>query len=252
MSRVIAVLVLALAISAIAHGQETPPNTAPLNTAETLPALVQPDAATSAAEAQPYSTVGAPYIAQLEQVPSRRRLSAFNGTSVVSAPAVNTNAVLTLRDPETGAAFPIPRIENGARVNIGDRMYTIELPAKTENQIALEKGLRQEIISDVDFANAPFAEAVDMLSQEGQVNIVIAVQMDLPVISLKLRSIPLYDAIRYLTEVSELTFRIDDHAVVITEKLPSPTPGRTMGYYVPPGSTSSPGFLPPSGPPSQR
>jgi hypothetical protein len=98
---------------------------------------------------------------------------------------------------------------------------------KTREQLDLEKKLRQTIIPDLVLEEAGIMEAVELLSAQGEVNIVVTdvVQKSGFSITLRLRNIPLYDAIRYVAEVADVGFRIDDHAVVITdEAVPPPLP----------------------------
>ncbi len=141
-----------------------------------------------------------------------------------------------LRNVETGATYgPFP-LKQGVNIAIGDEAYQIEVvegfeevkELRTREQSALEGKLRRTILPEMRFEEAQLTEALDYLSREADVNIVIVdrVRKAAPRIDLRLRNVPLYDAIRYVTEVVGIYFRIDDHAVVITDRPTSSRVGR--------------------------
>jgi len=141
-----------------------------------------------------------------------------------------TGYVITLRDAVTGAVH-VFEVREGASVTLGDKAYVIAsfrtsggrrvlAAKKTPEQIRLEHKLRSTILPELKFEDSDLGETADFLSREGDVNIIVAPtdlakDSDLK-ISLRLKNIPLYDAIRYVAEAVQLRFRVDDHAVVIT------------------------------------
>jgi len=137
---------------------------------------------------------------------------------------VRTAYKFKLMDPETGAMYgPFP-VESG-KITVGEKIYKIEViqyseeveeVPKTREQVQLEEKLRKVIVPEFSVEEANLKGVADFLSKEGDVNIVVVDYGEqLPSITLKLKNVPLYDIIRYVTEVADLTFRIDDHAVVI-------------------------------------
>ncbi|NQT81926.1 hypothetical protein HQ563_02820, partial [bacterium] len=99
----------------------------------------------------------------------------------------------------------------------------VEQSPKTHEQTALEGKLRRAVLPEMSFEEADVMEVLDYLSREGDVNIVLIERVGkqgLTLTQLRLKNIPLYDAIRYVTEVIGVYFRIDDHAVVITDVQP--------------------------------
>jgi hypothetical protein len=149
--------------------------------------------------------------------------------------------MFTLFDPEKGVRYgPFP-LQTGVPIAVGGAKYVLEVVGlgpppeeeRTAEQRDLENGLRKTIIPELVLEGAGIMEAVTVLSEQGEVNIVITdvVQKSGFSITLRLRNIPLYDAIRYVAEVADVGFRIDDHAVVITDEMPAP-----IGVPVPPRS----------------
>jgi len=132
---------------------------------------------------------------------------------------------IKLFDPETKAMHGPFEMRDGAMIRIGDRFYEVKVEelARTQQQIELEDKLRGTTLPHLSLEDAPLAEVADLLARSGGVNIVVVpdYQPEAPTITIDLRNIPLYDAIRYVTEVTDLTFRIDDHAVVIRKSIDS-------------------------------
>jgi len=155
------------------------------------------------------------------------------GTSVART-AVRTAYKFKIIDPDTGAVYgPFP-LEN-SQIRIGPNIYklqviqypeVVEQSPKTHEQTALEGKLRRTVMPEMTFEVASVTEVLDYLSREGDVNIVLLemVREANFTITMRLKNIPLYDAIRYVTEVIGVYFRIDDHAVVITDDRPRSAP----------------------------
>ncbi|MDP2898961.1 MAG: hypothetical protein Q8Q12_20680 [bacterium] len=140
--------------------------------------------------------------------------------------------MFTLFDPEKGVRYgPFP-LRTGGPIAVGGVEYHLEVVGlapppeeeRTREQLNLEERLRKTLIPDLFLEGSGIMDAVDLLSAQGEVNIVVTevVQKSGFNITLRLRNIPLYDAIRYVAEVADIGFRIDDHAVVITDEVPRP------------------------------
>jgi hypothetical protein len=82
----------------------------------------------------------------------------------------------------------------------------------------LIKTAKQLIIPEVLFRDNSFYDAIDFIRSKAKwLNIVVVPDeyIDEVEVNLELRNITLYDAIRYLVEVSHLDVRVDENAVVI-------------------------------------
>ena len=82
----------------------------------------------------------------------------------------------------------------------------------------LIKQAKELIIPEVMFRDTPFYDAIGYIRSKAKwLNIVVVPDeyMDEVAINLELRNITLFDAIRYLVEVSHLDVRVDENAVVI-------------------------------------
>lgn len=101
----------------------------------------------------------------------------------------------------------------GIRTALGDREAT-------------QRKVESVLVPVLEFRQADFAEVVERLQTQARaadpdgegVNIIAAVPADafVPPLTMSLRRVSLLEALRYITEVAGLRFRIDDHAVVIT------------------------------------
>ncbi len=164
---------------------------------------------------------------------SARELSSESApTGAVTGPVSAKPSIIKLRDQASGASYGPFEVSQGAQVRIGDKAYIIEVEqvGKSQAQIRLEEKLRTTV-PDLTFEGASIGEIVDYLSSIGELNIVVTNEVRERVaatITLRLKNIPLLDAIRYVTEVVDICFRVDDHAVVIT--MPETRPGVAPTY----------------------
>ena len=88
----------------------------------------------------------------------------------------------------------------------------------SDAQKHLIKQAKELIIPEVMFRDTPFYDAIGFIRSKAKwLNIVVVPDeyMDEVEVNLELRNISLYDAIRYLVEVSHLDVRVDANAVVI-------------------------------------
>ena len=88
----------------------------------------------------------------------------------------------------------------------------------SDAQKHLIKQAKELIIPEVMFRDTPFYDAVGYIRSKAKwLNIVVVSDeyIEEVEVSLELRNISLYDAIRYLVEVSHLDVRVDANAVVI-------------------------------------
>ena len=82
----------------------------------------------------------------------------------------------------------------------------------------LFKQAKELIIPEVMFRDTPFYDTIGYIRSKAKwLNIVVVPDeyIEEVEVSLELRNITLYDAIRYLVEVSHLDVRVDENAVVI-------------------------------------
>ncbi len=242
-----------LALWSLAHGQETGAGYGSSTTGvpETAEAVGAPGIAGSpiAVEAVPQPTPGevgpTPWMATTGAAPSDRRGTrtttatvavpgfppGFATTGMVSWSPVPAK-VIKLREASGDASYGPFRMQDGETITIAGKQYIVqaiggdEADRRTPEQIRLEEKLRGTPLPEVKFEGAPLMEVVDFLSSAGDVNIVVTqpVQSMNCSITLRLKNIPVYDAIRYVGEVADLWFRIDDHAVVITHEPPEAQP----------------------------
>jgi hypothetical protein len=82
----------------------------------------------------------------------------------------------------------------------------------------LIKQAKELKIAEINFRDTSFYDAIDFIRSKAKwLNIVVVPDeyIDEIEVNLELRNITLYDAIRYLVEVSHLDVRVDENAVVI-------------------------------------
>lgn len=248
MKRIVWMAALILAVSGVAYGQivEPPEGEATAAPAAELPPVVvgetapaEPTAAEPATEnpmigAMPGGrrssgrAMGMPEAAASPGAPRLRRrpgLGVMVGGPVAAA-EVRMGGQFQLLDLQTGATYGPFTLRDETRIRVDGKQYVMKLIGgkaggvkKTDEQIRLEEKLRRATVPDIAFEEAGLMEVVHYLSQQGDVNIVVTkpVQEEEVTITLRLSDVPLYDVIRYVTEVVGLWFRIDDHAVVITD-----------------------------------
>ena len=93
-----------------------------------------------------------------------------------------------------------------------------EKDRQSDAQKHLIKQAKELIIPEVMFRDTPFYDAIGYIRSKAKwLNIVVVPDeyINEVEVSLELRNITLYDAIRYLVEVSHLDVRVDENAVVI-------------------------------------
>lgn len=93
----------------------------------------------------------------------------------------------------------------------------------------LRNQLAKTRVAEVNFRNATPQDVVTtLLKQAKDVNCVWTVPADakLPAITLTLRDIPLTDALRYVTELTGLRYRVEPNAVVIYRPAPESVPAK--------------------------
>ena len=93
-----------------------------------------------------------------------------------------------------------------------------EKDRQSDAQKHLIKQAKELIIPEVMFRDTPFYDAIGYIRSKAKwLNIVVVPDeyIEEVEVSLELRNITLYDAIRYLVEVSHLDVRVDENAVVI-------------------------------------
>jgi hypothetical protein len=167
--------------------------------------------------------MGATAPAQTAAESAPRRAMAFGGYGATPVKPIKGGDQFRLRERRGSAATYGPfAMRDGEVIVVGDKSYTIELVEveKTPEQERLEAKLRNTNLQSADFQESRLMEVVDFLSREGDINIVLSnvVREEInPSVTMRLKDIPVYDVIRYVTEVCGLRFRIDDHAVFISE-----------------------------------
>lgn len=253
MRTTILLVLLSLATMAAAYGQVAEPSSAttlPVETDETQPAVPREPAVAEPTEPvsllPPAVTIRRRVrrdepqheVAMTEVPPPGRVITPVSPLGPAPQTLVPIAYKFTLLDIRRNAPYGPFTFKHEGRMTLGDAEYVIlieEAPdvkeiRKSPEQVTLENELRKTMIPDLSLQDADIMEAVELLAQMGDVNIVVTevVQQSDFSITLKLKNIPLYDAIRYVAEVADIGFRIDDHAVVITDKMP-PQPLLPMG-----------------------
>ena len=142
--------------------------------------------------------------------------------------AASAGDSIRLRDETTGAEYGPVIVANGSKIRVGESTLALTVVEQTEPQKALEKKMRAITIPELEFGDLSVKDAVASLRDHARkadpdkrgVNIVLGdpnLAFDGgPSLSLELRDISLYDALRYSCEAAGLSMRIDDNAVVIS------------------------------------
>jgi hypothetical protein len=108
----------------------------------------------------------------------------------------------------------------------------IQARRRQENPLAdLKHKLADIVIPEVNVREAAVADVIDSLQTEAQkrsadkapINIVWQAPEELKTakVTLILRSVPLTDVLKYVTEIAGLRYRVDAHAVVIYKPVPT-------------------------------
>ncbi|MCX7825991.1 MAG: hypothetical protein N2689_10585 [Verrucomicrobiae bacterium] len=118
--------------------------------------------------------------------------------------------------------------------NPGDQYGMLYLRQIQAGRAALEAPLKKMIVPSVDFRQATLADVVKFLSDisaelsadKRPVSFVLQVPPDFTPapVTLNLRQVPMLDVLRYCTSVAGLSFRIEQHAVVIYRAKPHAPP----------------------------
>lgn len=245
MRKTVLILLLSMATMTVAYGQvvELPPaTTSPVATDETQPAVPREPAVAEPIKpvslSPPEAAIGRrvlpdvpPYeVAMTQAAPARRAVTTKPSSGHAHQTPVPTAYKFTVVDVEKNARYGPFTFKHEGRITLGGAEYVLLVEEASEvgevkkspEQLSLENKLRKSVISDINLKDSSIMEAVDLLATMCDVNIVVTevVQKSDLSITLTLRYIPLYDAIRYVAEVADIGFRIDDHAVVITDKMP--------------------------------
>ncbi len=135
---------------------------------------------------------------------------------------------IKLRDEKTDAEYGPVKIDNGAKIKVGETTLVVTVIKQTVAQKALEQKLKKIVIPEMNFRQANVQNALAFLRgkareldpEKNGVNILSvfpagdsSAQLGL---TLELRNVSLYDALRYCCDASGITMRIDDNAVVLT------------------------------------
>lgn len=146
----------------------------------------------------------------------------------MSASAVVAGDSLMLRNEQTGAEYGPVDVVTGAEVKIGDATFVVTVKEQTAAQKKLEDKLKAIVIPHLDVEEASIEEAANFLRRHAEkaggdnsrVNILVVFpKADAgvrPRVTMELRNVSLYDAIRYCCEAAECRMRIDDNCVVVT------------------------------------
>lgn len=151
-------------------------------------------------------------------VPDDQTIS--KGPQPTPVPPVTPEPV-SVKTPEPGPTSPAVRIQQTTITDKGKR----PLQEKLNDIVIPQLDFRQANIVDVikyldhvsivyDKESAPGERGVHFILKLKHPG--IAAQADLPLLTLSLRNIVLMDAIKYITEVTGLKYRIEEDAVVIT------------------------------------
>jgi hypothetical protein len=135
---------------------------------------------------------------------------------------------IKLRDTKTGADYGPVKVANGETIKVGETTLAITVVEQTDAQKALERKLKKIVIPELSLRQAGVQDVVAFIRatakeldpEKGGVNILITLPVGdtsaQPTLTLELRNVPLYDALRYCCEAGGFRMRIDDNAVVLT------------------------------------
>ncbi|MFM9198090.1 MAG: hypothetical protein ACKOWG_20585 [Planctomycetia bacterium] len=139
--------------------------------------------------------------------------------------AASAGDSIRLRDEKTAAECGPVMVANSAKIRVGESTLALTVVEQTDAQKALEKKMRAIMIPTLEFGDLPVEDAAATLRDYARkadpdkrgVNIVVVNPVGHAAsLSLELRNISLYDALRYSCEAAGLSMRIDDNAVVIS------------------------------------
>jgi len=108
----------------------------------------------------------------------------------------------------------------------------IQLKQREQNSSGdLQRQLKETVIPELSVRDAPVSDVIELLRGQSQklsggkapINLVWEAPEDARTarVTLNLRKIPLADALKYVTEIAGLRYRVDPHAVVIYRPLPT-------------------------------
>ena len=159
-----------------------------------------------------------------------------------------------LREVAAGWESPVEKIDTGtATIDLPDEVTSAGSPA-------IEEKLSRIIIPRIEFNNARLVDVLGFLSQKSQeldtfesdparrgVNIVIdssgslqGRDMSQSLLTVRLASIPLADALKYVTQQVDMKYRVENFAVKVIPESVNPDAGLiARSFNVPPGFISS-------------
>jgi hypothetical protein len=119
------------------------------------------------------------------------------------------------RQPDQATAKQLLNEIQDKQRQISRKVLGVDLKGKLSNIIVPELDVHEA--NAVDVIEFLRAESKRLSVDKTEINFVWQVPPDqrLPKVSLNLRQIPLIDAIRYVTQLAKLSYRVETHAVVI-------------------------------------
>lgn len=135
-----------------------------------------------------------------------------------------------LKDDKTGTLYGPFEFKDGSKIVVGTTSFTLVKPKRTESTV--EKKMQEIKIPEIDFRQANIRDVVQFLQDasvqfdktdaaqgEKGVNMILNLQAtDAPLVTFNARAISLFEAIKIVTQVANLTYRIDGNVVMIEAK----------------------------------
>jgi hypothetical protein len=141
------------------------------------------------------------------------------------------NVEIALKDGKTPVRVDRVVLKQDDTPGSEKKSVSESLRVNSKEQLAIEKELKNVIIPEVVFREAPISDVIDFLTQASakKVNLILmgASDKNAPTITMSGRNMPLYDVLRLVCEITGSKLRIDDHAVVIVNG--KGTPPNTYG-----------------------
>ena len=170
---------------------------------------------------------------------SRKHDPKGEGVNFVLHSSLAKRVTLSLRNISLGGAVKYTAMLSGLQVRLdGDAIVLfsskqgelpvqnlIDLPSEPAQIEVMREKLKRIIVQDISFEEANITQVVGFLSDESRkldpkgegVNIVAAACKGAKPITIALRNVALFDALMYITTLSDTQFRIDSDAIVIQD-----------------------------------
>ena len=152
------------------------------------------------------------------------------GGSVIFSMACLADDTFHLKHDKSGKVYGPFKFQNGSKIALGKASFTLVKPEAPQS--ALETKLKEIIIPELKFKDAKFTDVLNFLRRssieldkpgtpeaEQGVNFIIKSNPnDLPPMTLILRQVSLFDAIKHVSSLTAWSYQIEERAVVFEPK----------------------------------